>query len=99
MSKKTLITLFLLLAAININAQFLFRISGNKLKEPSYILGSLHTLPGSLLDSIPAYLEAEASCKQLYAEYDVSDQQKINDLKTAGQQATTLPDGKTIFDV
>ncbi len=99
MSKKTLITLFLLLAAINAHAQFLFRISGNKLKEPSYILGSLHTLPGSLLDSIPAYLEAEARCKQLYAELDLSDQQKINDLKTAGQQAMTLPDGKTIFDV
>lgn len=72
MSKKKIITLFLLLAAINANAQFLFRISGNKLKEPSYILGSLHILPGSLLDSIPAYLEAEARCKQLYAELDLN---------------------------
>ena len=97
--KKIILTLTIALAAIGANAQFMFRISGNKLKEPSYILGSIHTLPGSLLDSIPEYLEAEAKCRQLYAEYDISDQQKINEVVTAGQQAITLPDGKTIFDV
>ena len=98
--KKLLSTLVLaLVAATTVNGQFLFRISGNGLDKPSYILGTLHTLPGSLLDSIPAYLKAEAECKQLYAEYDISSQQKINELQTAGQQAITLPDGKTIFDV
>lgn len=97
--KKAVLTLILALASIGANAQFLFRISGNHLKEPSYILGSVHTLPGSLLDSIPEFLEAEAKCQQLYAEYDVSDQQKINEVVSAGQQAITLPDGKTIFDV
>ena len=77
MNKKNIITLLLALVAINGQAQFLFRISGNKLKEPSYILGSIHTLPGLILDSIPEYLEAEAKSKQLFAEYDISDQQKI----------------------
>ena len=91
--------LFALVAATTINAQFLFRISGNGLNQPSYILGTLHTLPGSLLDSIPEYLKAEAECKQLYAEYDISSQQKMTELQTAGQQAIVLPDGKTIFDV
>ena len=101
MNKKSIITTLFALVWVNvgINAQFLFRISGNTLKEPSYILGSVHTLPGSLLDSIPEYLEAEAACRQLYAEYDISDQQKINEVLSAGQQAITLSDGKTIFDV
>ena len=99
MNKKNTITLFLALAAINVHAQFLFRINGKQLKEPSYILGSVHTLPGSILDTIPEYLEAEAKCKQLFAEYDISDQQRIKDVQAAGQQAITLPDGKTIFDV
>ena len=99
MNKKNIITLLLALVAINGQAQFLFRISGNKLKEPSYILGSIHTLPGLILDSIPEYLEAEAKSKQLFAEYDISDQQKIQEVQNAGQQATTLPDGKTIFDI
>ena len=85
--------------AITANAQFLFRIDGGGLEKPSYILGSIHTLPGSLLDSIPEFLKAEAECQQLYAEYDIDDQQKMDELKTVGQQVTNLPDGKTIFDV
>ena len=97
--KKYIFALSLAMVTVGANAQFLFRISGNTLKEPSYILGSVHTLPGSLLDSIPEYLEAEATCRQLYAEYDISDQQKINEVQAAGQQAITLSDGKTIFDV
>ena len=97
--KKIILTLSLALATVCANAQFLFRISGNNLKEPSYILGSVHILPGSLLDSIPEYLEAESKCSQLYAEYDVSSQQAMAQVQTAGQQAVTLPDSKTIFDV
>ena len=58
--KRIILTLTLALATVYANAQFLFRISGNKVKEPSYILGSVHTLPGSMLDSIPEFLEAEA---------------------------------------
>ena len=52
-----------------------------------------------MLDSIPEFLVAESECQQLYSEYDVSDQQKMNEMKMAGQHATTLPNGKTIFDV
>ena len=97
--KKTILTTLLVLAAITVNAQFLFRINGGGLQKPSYILGSVHTMPGTILDSIPEFLKAEAECQQLYAEYDLSSQQKMDEVKTAGQQATTLPDGKTIFDV
>lgn len=97
--KKTIITILLCTAAVTVNAQFLFRINGRGLEKPSYILGSVHTLPGSLLDSIPEFLKAEAACRQVYTEYDISDQQKISEVQAAGQQAMTLPDGKTIFDV
>ena len=97
--KKTILILTIALASMSANAQFLFRISGNNVKEPSYILGSVHTLPGSLLDSIPEFLEAESKCHQLYAEYDISSQQAMAQAQTAGQQAISLPDGKTIFDV
>ena len=97
--KQTILSIILAIVAINANAQFLFRISGNQLQEPSYILGTIHTLPGSPLDSFPKYLEAEAKCRQLYAEYDISNQQAMNHVVTAGQQAITLPEGKTIFDM
>ena len=69
MKKLFSTALLALVAAVTVNAQFLFRVNGNGLDAPSYILGSIHTLPGTLLDSIP-----EAACKQLYAEYDISSQ-------------------------
>lgn len=61
--KKTIITILLCTAAATVNAQFLFRINGGGLEKPSYILGSVHTLPGSLLDSIPEFLKAESTCQ------------------------------------
>ena len=56
-------------------------------------------LSGDLLDSIPAFLEAENQCQQLFVESDVTDQQYRQERLAAGQQLMTLPDGKTIADV
>ena len=99
MNKKTIITALFFMAAITTNAQFIFRISGNGLEKPSYILGSLHVLSGDLLDSIPAFLEAENQCQQLFVEEDVTDPQNKKDRREQGQQLIKLPDGKTIADV
>ncbi len=100
MCKKTLITALLFTAAVlTANAQFIFRISGGGLEKPSYILGTIHVLSGDLLDSIPAFLEAENQCQQLFVESDVTDQQDRQERRAAGQQLMTLPDGKTIADV
>lgn len=98
--KKTIITALLFMVVIaTTNAQFIFRISGNGLEKPSYILGSLHVLSGDLLDSIPAFLEAENHCLQLFVESDVTDPQNMKNIQTAGQQLMTLPDGMTISDI
>ena len=100
MNKKTIITALLFMATIvTANAQLMFRISGNGLEKPSYILGSLHVLSGDLLDSIPAFLEAENQCQQLFVETDVTDQQIKKERQAAGQQLMTLPEGKTISDI
>ena len=100
MKKKNIITALLFMAAIvTVNAQLMFRISGNGLEKPSYILGTIHVLSGDLLDSIPAFLEAENQCQQLFVESDVTDQQDRQERHAAGQELMTLPDGKTIADV
>jgi uncharacterized protein YbaP (TraB family) len=99
MKKTILTTLLAAVAAITIHAQFLFRIQGGGLEKPSYMMGSCHTMPGTILDSIPEYLKAEEACQQLYVEMNLNSQQQMDEVKNAGQQATTLPDGKTIFDV
>ncbi|WP_033147208.1 hypothetical protein [Prevotella sp. P6B1] len=46
MTKRFILSLTIALVAVSANAQFLFRISGKKIKAPSYILGSVHTLVG-----------------------------------------------------
>ena len=100
MSQKTLFTALLFTAAVlTANAHLMFRISGNGLEKPSYILGTIHVLSGDLLDSIPAFLEAENQCQQLFVETDVTDQQNRQERRAAGQQLMTLSDGKTIADV
>ena len=99
MKKKAIITALLFIATITANAQFIFRISGNGLEKPSFILGSLHVLSGDLLDSIPAFLEAENQCRQLYVETDLIDPQQKQARREQGQQLVTMPDGKTISDI
>lgn len=83
--------------AITANAQFLFRIDGNGLKEPSYMLGTIHTLPSSVvLDSISEYVEVEAKCRQLYAEQDMNGIERVVEVASPDM---FLPDGKTIGDL
>ena len=48
-----------------------FRISGGDLAEPSYILGTLHTIPGDYVHHIPHFNEAVASVRQFIFEGDL----------------------------
>ena len=98
--KRAFITLLLVSAAIiSSNAQLLFRVSGDGLEKPSYILGSLHLVSGETLERYDAYLEAEKLCEQLYVEYDITDDQHTKELQSTGLQLVMLPDSQTIFEV
>ena len=98
--RKIITSLLLALLTVSANAQFLFRISGaDKQSAPSYMLGTIHLLPASLLDSIPAYQEAEAQCRQLFIEYDVNDKQAMDSLMSKGEYMMRMPEGKTILDL
>ena len=98
--RKIITSLLLALLTVSANAQFLFRISGaDKQSAPSYMLGTIHLLPASLLDSIPAYQEAEAQCRQLFIEYDVNDKQAMDSLMSKGANMMQMPEGKTILDL
>ncbi|MBP5523003.1 MAG: TraB/GumN family protein [Bacteroidaceae bacterium] len=99
MKRFSIMTMLLCMMGIAANAQLIFRVSGGEQTEPSYILGSIHLMSGTMLDSIPGYLKAEGSCKQLYVETDVTDAQYRKNIHDAGMQMLTLPDSLTIFDV
>lgn len=48
-----------------------FRISGGGLAEPSYILGTIHTIPGDFVHSIPHFDEAASRVRQFVFESDL----------------------------
>ena len=97
--KKTIIIVLLSIVVITANAQFLFRITGGGEERPSYILGTIHLLSGSLLDSIPTYLEAEAQCQQMFVE-QIPTMELITKYEQAQRKLPfNLPKGKTIFDI
>ncbi len=99
MCRKVLLISLIVSFAITSHAQLLFRISGGGLEKPSYMLGSVHVLSGTLLDSIPSFIDAEKQCRQLFVECNVTDQQNRKALHEQGKKVMTLPEGKTILDV
>ena len=104
--KLKIIFILFLVSEITANAQLAFRISNGGLEKPSYLFGTVHLLPGSLLVDCPAFQKAESYCQQLFVETDIlnnkikNDNNKIkNDNVEYVQQELTLPDSLTIFDV
>ena len=66
--KTTLGILFLCCFTLSVNAQLLWKISGNGLKEPSYIMGTHHLAPLSIKDSIQGLQAALDQTQQVYGE-------------------------------
>lgn len=73
--KKILIALFILFTAVHTNAQLLWRISGNGLAKPSYVLGTHHLAPLSIIDSIKGLHPAFDSTTQVIGELEMSEVQ------------------------
>lgn len=90
-------TLFLALAFYgSANAQLLYKISGNGLKEPSYIVGTYHLAPASFADEIKGMQDAFAAVEQVYGEVDMLDAEAS---QIATMQAMMLPEGRYIDDM
>lgn len=56
-----------------------FRISGGGLAEPSYILGTLHTVPGDYVRHIPHFNDAAATVRQFIFESDAAQDLRQSD--------------------
>ena len=94
--RKTLLLAALIVSfAFNAQAQLLYRISGNGLKSPSYIVGTYHLAPASFADSIPGMRQAIEQTNQVCGELDMMDAFKP---ENAAQliQSQMLPEGVTL---
>lgn len=87
------------LAAKDLNqytGSILWKISGNGLDAPSYILGTHHLTPGSYTDNIPGFKEAFEASQQVVGEILIGDKQ---DLQMKVLQLAQMPEGVTYADV
>lgn len=72
--KKTIFSLLLLIVtAVSVNAQLLWKISGNGLEKPSYLFGTHHIAPVSVIDSVPGMNDAIANVDKIYGEMIMSE--------------------------
>ena len=76
-------------------AQILYRISGNGLKSPSYIVGTYHLAPSSFADSIPGMRQAVEQTNQVCGELDLMDAVKPENTAKLFK-AQMLPEGTTL---
>lgn len=94
--KRALLTLCILLGLYDgAQAQLLYKISGNGLDTPSYIVGTFHVAPASFADEIDGMQEVIESVEQVYGEVDM---QSVNAAQIARSEAMLIADGGYIDD-
>ena len=97
MKKSLIVALVLAFVGMTANAQLLYKISGNGLEKPSYIIGTHHLANVGFVEKINGVKEALTETDQVYGEL-IWDSMTNPDSLKAVQNAMMLPDGKTIKD-
>lgn len=80
MMKRISLILVIALVALASQAQLLWKVSGNGLERPSYILGTYHLAPSSMLDEIPGMDQAFEGCDVVVGELKKEDMMNPNGL-------------------
>lgn len=83
--KRTLVFLAFLAGTLSANAQILWKVSGNGLQKPSYILGTHHAASKDICDNIAGFNDAYADIEQVYGEVDTKD------MNSAATQIKMMP--------
>jgi hypothetical protein len=95
MKKNILILVLLLISLAAIHAQLLWKVTGNGLKQPSYLFGTHHLIPISFLDSVPGLYKAFNSCDVVVGEMVLNN----IDATSRIQRAAIMPDHQNIKDL
>ena len=95
MKKNILILVTLLLSLSTLQAQLLWKVTGNGLKHPSYLFGTHRLIPIQFLDSVPGLFKAFNECNVVVGEL------ALNNIDVASriQKAAIMPDHTKIKDL
>ncbi len=96
--KRTALVIAILTLAICANAQLLWKVSGNGTEKTSYLFGTHHIAPVSVIDSVPGLMDALKAADELYGEVDMS---KMSEPATQMQMASKMmaPSDSTLSKV
>ena len=98
--KKYFLTLLLCCCTIICaQAQLLWRVSGNGLKNPSYVMGTYHLAKVAFVDSVPQLRQAMSNCQQVAGEMDMTKLMNDGDAIMRMHRSMMLPEGTTIEGV
>jgi len=95
MKKNILVFFSILLSLTGLQAQLLWKITGNGLKHPSYLFGTQHLISIQYLDSIPGLFKAFNDCDVVVSELVMNN----IDASAKIKQAAVMPDHTTIKDL
>lgn len=104
MLRKTSLLLVVALSCLHLVAQeahsftgsLLWKVSGNGLEHPSFILGTHHLTPGTYTDSIAGYQEAFDASQQVIGEILLDDMQEVQQKM---MQLIQMPEDVTYADL
>lgn len=96
--KKIIGTLCFICITLSANAQLLWKVSGNGLEKPSYIFGTHHLAPYSIMEKIEGLIPAFDKTTQVVGELRMSDMQSPATMQLM-QQKMMMTGDRTIKDL
>lgn len=93
--KRLSLILAVMAIALAAQAQLLWKVSGNGLARPSYIIGTYHFAPASMIDQIPGMAQAFEGCDIVLGEID-NDEITSTQAQLAMAQAMMAPLDSTL---
>lgn len=98
MMKKLTLVLALVLVAFMAQAQLLWKVTGNGLGRPSYIFGTHHMAPSTMIDQVKGMSEAIAGCDIVVGEVE-KDSLMSPEVQARMAQAMIAPPDSTLNKV
>ena len=92
MMKKLALLVAVMMLALASQAQLLWKVSGNGLGRPSYIMGTYHFAPASMIDNIPGMEQAFEGCDVVVGEIDKEEMMSQNVQMKMGMAMMAPPD-------
>ena len=93
--KRLSLVLAVLMIALASQAQLLWKVSGGGLTRPSYIMGTYHFAPSSMIDKIPGMAQAFEDCDVVVGEIEM-DNMMNQEAQMAMAQAMMAPADSTL---